>query len=81
MLSHELYLDEDVEKLKKLVSKLDQKSPRARIDFMVCALESGLYNLIQGNDLFDLGISSRDYDTCCEMGDGHIVIHGVMELP
>lgn len=71
---------EAIAKLKKLKSKLAQKGPKHRIDFAQTVFKAGLYRDLIEYNLYDTyGLGERDFDTCFEMNDGAVVVHGVMK--
>lgn len=67
-----------IQKLKLLKRNLDSQSAKSRIEFAVTVFQSDLYQSVISHDLFDHGVSGRDFDTCFEMGDGDVVVHGIM---
>jgi hypothetical protein len=72
---------EAISKLKKLKSKLGQKNPKHRIDFALTVFKAGLYQDLIAYDLYDkYGLGGRDLDTCFEMNDGEVVVHGIMTV-
>lgn len=68
-----------ISKLKKLRNKLCLETPKYRIEFLLTVFKAGLFREIISHELHDHGVSARDFDTCCEMGDGDVVVHGVMK--
>lgn len=68
-----------IKKLNSLKLKLDSKSCDSRIEFATLVFQFHLYEEIISHDLFDYGLSGRDFDTCFEMGDGGAVVHGLIK--
>jgi hypothetical protein len=73
---------ESINRLKKLKSTIGvsgEKGLKARIEFVKTVFAFRLKDTIIRYELFDEHrISERDFDTCFEMHDGDLVVHGVM---
>ncbi|APD92062.1 hypothetical protein BM525_19460 (plasmid) [Alteromonas mediterranea] len=73
-----------ISKLKRLKSKIglaDDKGRKHRIDFIATVLIHQLKDELNSYQLFDEhGIGERDFDTCFEMHDGDLVVHGLVAL-
>ena len=71
-------------KLKRLKPKIGlagEKGLKHRIDFIATVLIHQLKDELTSYQLFDEhGIGERDFDTCFEMHDGELVIHGLVGL-
>lgn len=77
---YDLQTKQAINKLKRLKPKLDSKIPASRIEFATTVFKFDLYDEIRSYDLYDdFGLSDRDLDTCFEMNDGDIVVHGIMK--
>ena len=57
-----------------------EKGLKARIDYMLMTLRHGLLKHRGSDQLYALGISERHQDTCFEMCDGDLVVHGIMTV-
>ena len=72
-------MNTSINKLNSLRVKVGNQSPEGRIDFMLEVYsEPGLFADIHAHQLHEDGISSRDIDTCFEMGDGRDVLLAIM---
>lgn len=67
-----------IDRLTQLASKLGNESALSRIEFASLVFKFNLYQEVTSHQLHDLGVQSRDLDTCFEMSDGKLVVHGVM---
>lgn len=75
---HELVVTGVIKELKSLKPKLTSKNPKYRIQFAIKILVNGLYDRMMSHELFDYGLSGRDFDACFEMNDGSEVVHGIV---
>jgi len=69
-----------LERLKHLKFKLANKCPDYRIEFACLVHKHNYYKKIISHELLNNhGLSGRDLDTCFEMSDGDIVVHGILK--
>ncbi len=73
-----------IAKLKRLQSKIalaDSKGLKSRIDFLATVFTHQLKTELNSYQLYDEhNIGERDYDTCFDMHDGDLVVHGLIVL-
>lgn len=65
--------------LQKLKKQLAGKNPGPRIKFASLVLSTGLYKELGSDDLYKHDIGERDFDTCFEMNDANLVVHGIIK--
>jgi hypothetical protein len=72
-----------ITKLKKLKTKISLAGDaglKYRIDFVITAYTHGLKEDLVNYKLYDIHhIGERDFDTCFEMYDGDLVVHGIIK--
>lgn len=72
-----------LEKLKHLKSQIGlagEKGLRARIEFLAIVFIHQLKTELTAYQFFDEhNIGERDFDTCFEMNDGNLVVHGLIK--
>lgn len=72
-----------IAKLKRLKSKIGLsggKGLKARVDFLVAVFTHKLKAELNSYQLFDEhNLGERDFDTCLEMHDGDLVVHGLIK--
>lgn len=68
-----------IKQLQELKPQLDSASPKPRIEFAILVFKFDLYREFISYEIYDeFGLGERDFDTCFEMNDGDVVVHGVM---
>lgn len=70
-----------LKRLKAQIALTDSKGLKSRIDFIATVFTHQLKTELNSYQLFDEhNIGERDYDTCFEMHDGDLVVHGLIRL-
>lgn len=67
--------------LKNTIGMEGAKGLKSRIDFIATVFIHGLKSELNSYQLYDEhNIGVRDFDTCFEMNDGDLVVHGLIKL-